>query len=413
MTPAVLSLGGGCNGTYHDGADVAVLLLAGGQPSGPGLPVSVSPPGAHHRVGTPILLLIMMPIPAWTEGSLCLPLALSLFWEWHLHPAPPHNQGTSLLGVVQAWGGPCSQMLMVVNAGWGDSRSLGQAAGAGSMAKLEHVHVKSSTPSPAEISLSLAHTLPSKERCHAAVPGVKCMSVGIEEGKCTHAKMKSGRALQVLVIDPWERGCRRVSVPPNAVCMSSPCLMQSNPLHHQDMCSPAVHLSPWGSASSPQPSCCFFWARPLFSHPQRQGVDENLLERAVPGEKGLGGGCFCTWGSLTHRAAVLQVPGAGRRGGWGAGGQATGCLRASSWCEVGSTGRRLCVCSCSCPGTCPTPGWGPCLPGRSSGCAEPPRGTDMAVVVGAVSCWRTYPCALAGSGAGLHGGADELWEEAV
>lgn len=62
---------------------MGVLLLAGGQPAGPGLPVSVSPPGAHHRVGTPILLLIMVPNPAWMGGSCCLPLAFSLFGEWY------------------------------------------------------------------------------------------------------------------------------------------------------------------------------------------------------------------------------------------------------------------------------------------------------------------------------------------
>lgn len=119
-------------------ADVVVLLLAGGQPAGPGLPVSVSPPGAHHRVGTPILLLLMVPMPAGMGGSCCLCLVLSLFWESCLHPAPLHTQGTSLPGVVQAQGGPCSQMLMVVNMGRGDSRSRGQAAGASFVAKIEH-----------------------------------------------------------------------------------------------------------------------------------------------------------------------------------------------------------------------------------------------------------------------------------
>ena len=143
---------------------MAVLLLAGGQPAGPGLTVSVSPPGAHHRVGTPILLLIMVPTPARMGGSHCLRLALNLFWEWCLHPAPLHTQGTSLPGVVQARGGPFSQVLMVVNVGWGGSRTLGQAAGSGFMAKLEHIRVKSPTPSPAQMSLPPAHTLPSKER---------------------------------------------------------------------------------------------------------------------------------------------------------------------------------------------------------------------------------------------------------
>lgn len=37
--------------TEPAGADTVVLLLAGGQPAGPGLPVSVQPSGAHHRVG--------------------------------------------------------------------------------------------------------------------------------------------------------------------------------------------------------------------------------------------------------------------------------------------------------------------------------------------------------------------------
>lgn len=49
---------------------MAVLLLAGDQPAGPRLPGSVSPPGAHHRVGIPILLLNTVPIPTWIEGIL-------------------------------------------------------------------------------------------------------------------------------------------------------------------------------------------------------------------------------------------------------------------------------------------------------------------------------------------------------
>lgn len=61
----------------------------------------------------------------------------------------------------------------------------------------------------------------------------------------------------------------------------------------------------------------------------------------------------------------------------------------------------------------PTPGWGPCLLGGSSECVEPPRGASTAVAAGAVSCWSIYSCALSGSGAGLHGGADELREAAV
>lgn len=169
---------------------MVVLFLAGGQPAGPGLPISVSPPGAHHRVRTnhPACHHGAHPCP---DGGPCfLRLALSLFWEWRLHPVPLDTQGTSLPAVVQSWGGPCSQMLMVVKAGRGESRSLRWAAGASFAAKLEHVHVKSSTS--AQISLPLAHMLPSKERCCAAVPSVKCMSAGCEEGKFTHAKVKSG-----------------------------------------------------------------------------------------------------------------------------------------------------------------------------------------------------------------------------
>ncbi|KAI6065397.1 Formimidoyltransferase-cyclodeaminase [Aix galericulata] len=49
-------------------------------------------------------------------------------------------------------------------------------------------------------------------------------------------------------------------------------------------------------------------------------------------------------GGLTH--SVPQVPGAGRRGGQGAGGKAAGSLRASSRREDGSTRRRLGGCSC-------------------------------------------------------------------
>lgn len=52
-----------------DRVDEVVLLLAGGQSSGPGLPVSISPSGAHHRVGTHILLLVMVPIPPWMGAS--------------------------------------------------------------------------------------------------------------------------------------------------------------------------------------------------------------------------------------------------------------------------------------------------------------------------------------------------------
>lgn len=113
------------------------MVLAGGQSAGPGLPVSVSPPGADHRVGTHILLLVMVPIPAWTGGSCCLHPALSLFWEQWLLPAPLHSPGTSLLCVVQEQGGPYSQMLMVVNVEWGNSRSLKQAVGAGFVARFE------------------------------------------------------------------------------------------------------------------------------------------------------------------------------------------------------------------------------------------------------------------------------------
>lgn len=98
----------------RDRADATELLIAGGQSAGPGLSVSISPPGAHHRVGTHILLLVMVPTPAWMGGSCCLHPALSLFWEWWL-PAPLHSLGTSLLGVVQEEGGLCSRMLMDVN----------------------------------------------------------------------------------------------------------------------------------------------------------------------------------------------------------------------------------------------------------------------------------------------------------
>lgn len=158
---------------------MAVLIFAGGQPAGPGLPVSISPPGAHHRVGTPILLLLMVPIPAGMEGSYCLHLALSLFRESCLHPSPLHTQGTSLLGVGQAQGGPCSQMLMVVNMGRGDSRSLEQAAGTGFVVKVEHACAKSSSPSLAQISL--AYMLTSKYRLCTAALSVKRTSAGGEE----------------------------------------------------------------------------------------------------------------------------------------------------------------------------------------------------------------------------------------
>lgn len=156
---------------------MVVLIFAGGQPAGPGLPVSISPPGAHHRVGTPILLLLMVPIPAGMEGSYYLHLALSLFRESCLHPSPLHTQGTSLLGVGQAQGGPCSQMLMVVNMGQGDSRSLEQTAGTGFVAKVEHACAKSSSPSLAQISL--AYMLNPKY-CAAAL-SVKYTSAGGEE----------------------------------------------------------------------------------------------------------------------------------------------------------------------------------------------------------------------------------------
>ena len=60
------------------------------------------------------------------------------------------------------------------------------------MDKLEHVHVKSSTPS--QISLLLARTLPSRERHSAAAPGVKHICGG-EGGKATPAKVITGWAL--------------------------------------------------------------------------------------------------------------------------------------------------------------------------------------------------------------------------
>lgn len=112
------------------------MVLAGGQSAGPGLPVSVSPPGADHRVGTQH--------PSSCHGAhLCLdrgillPASCTLFWEQWLLPAPLHSPGTSLLCVVQEQGGPYSQMLMVVNVEWGNSRSLKEAVGAGFVARFE------------------------------------------------------------------------------------------------------------------------------------------------------------------------------------------------------------------------------------------------------------------------------------
>lgn len=256
------------------------------------------------------------------------------------------------------------------------------------MAKLEHVCVKSSTPSSAHISLPTAHTLPTEERCCAAAPCVKCMFVGGEEGKSTCAEVKSGRALYVVVIPclgTWLQAC----FCPTQCHLHEPTLSNADqPPTPPGHVLPSCLSVPMGLLVLSLTLLLGFWASPLLNHPQSQGVDEKLLKRAVPSEKGLGGGggCPCTWGPLIYGATVPQVPGAGRRGGQWSGGQASGCLRASSRWEVGSAGRRLCVRSRSCPGTCPTPGWGLCLPGGSSRCAETPRGVSTAVVAGAVSC---------------------------
>lgn len=120
-----------------DKADAAVLLLSGGESAGPGLPISISPPGTHHRVGTHILLLVMVSwcpfLPGW---EILLPASCT---QLVLVAAPSSSSQPriSLLSVVQGQSGPCSQMLMVVNVEWGNSRLLQQAVEAGVVARFE------------------------------------------------------------------------------------------------------------------------------------------------------------------------------------------------------------------------------------------------------------------------------------
>lgn len=129
--------------------------------------------------------------------------------------------------------------------------------------------------------------------------------------------------------------------------------MQSNPWHHQEATWLLLLLIFWDSQQS---------AVTPSQSPVGQGGDERPAERD---EEGLGGGGCQHRGGLTH--GVPQVPGAGRRGGQGAGGKAAGSLRASSRREDSSTRRRLGGCSCGRSGTWPAhrgvpPQGGPSLP---------------------------------------------------